>query len=249
MNNIGITKEFEEMGICNQALRDKNWSLIKRFRKKIANDKYEYYSLIKCNICEHEMVVKLNRLYCPTIVCPNCSSPIGKTYGCYKVLEFDHTEFRRNRNIPYYKVQCIQCGEKYIKELNKAQWSTYNKCKHCTPVDDPGLHNLLNNYKYSAKKRGLNWSLTVEQFNTLVNSNCYYCGSSPESRTSNKYTVVANGIDRIDSNNGYTIDNCVPCCTKCNYMKLNYTTKDFLSHIEKIYNHSKEGSTTIEKLS
>lgn len=57
-----------------------------------------------------------------------------------------------------------------------------------------------------------------------------------------------NGIDRIDSSEGYTLTNVIPCCTKCNRMKLNYTTRDFIDHISKIYHFMKvKGSTTISK--
>ena len=60
-----------------------------------------------------------------------------------------------------------------------------------------------------------------------------------------KYELV-NGIDRLDSSKGYTINNCVPCCSKCNLMKSNFKKEDFLQHISKIYNFS-ISSTTIPK--
>ena len=40
-------------------------------------------------------------------------------------------------------------------------------------------------------------------------------------------------------------ENCIPCCEKCNRMKLNYLKEDFLNHIEKIYKFHKS-ATTIE---
>jgi 5-methylcytosine-specific restriction endonuclease McrA len=45
---------------------------------------------------------------------------------------------------------------------------------------------------------------------------------------------LKNGIDRIDSNKGYTMDNCVSCCWTCNRMKGNMTQQNFLEHISKI---------------
>ena len=45
---------------------------------------------------------------------------------------------------------------------------------------------------------------------------------------------------------GYTIDNCVPCYSKCNLMKSNFKKEDFLQHISKIYKFS-ISSTTIPK--
>ena len=47
-----------------------------------------------------------------------------------------------------------------------------------------------------------------------------------------------NGIDRLNPENGYSIENCVPCCSTCNYMKHTQQTSDFLEHVKKIYNHT-----------
>ena len=55
-----------------------------------------------------------------------------------------------------------------------------------------------------------------------------------------------NGVDRIDSNKGYTKDNCVPCCKICNQMKSNIDIGTFLTQISKIYNFKKR-STTIPR--
>ena len=56
-----------------------------------------------------------------------------------------------------------------------------------------------------------------------------------------------NGVDRIDSSLGYTIDNCVACCDKCNYAKHDLSTEDFKEWIIKIYNNLICSSTTIPK--
>lgn len=47
---------------------------------------------------------------------------------------------------------------------------------------------------------------------------------------------INNGIDRIDNNKGYTIDNVVPCCKMCNQAKNDYTLQEFQDWVEKIYN-------------
>ena len=51
--------------------------------------------------------------------------------------------------------------------------------------------------------------------------------------------IKANGIDRIDSTQGYELINSVPCCTICNRMKLDHSKMDFLTHIQKILNFQK----------
>jgi len=54
-----------------------------------------------------------------------------------------------------------------------------------------------------------------------------------------KQGVYINGIDRVDSSRdiGYTIGNCVPCCTDCNIAKLDRTVKEFLDHVERIHSY------------
>ena len=46
---------------------------------------------------------------------------------------------------------------------------------------------------------------------------------------------IYNGIDRIDNNKGYTIDNIVPCCHICNQAKSSFTLQEFQDWIEKVY--------------
>ena len=102
-------------------------------------------------------------------------------------------------------------------------------------------------YQSSAKVRNLNFNLSKEEYIEIVNKNCFYCGSKPElkqpHRGKGKYVGVPipyNGIDRIDSSIGYQKENCVPCCTKCNYMKSDMDVSLFTEHILKISNHIKK---------
>jgi hypothetical protein len=59
--------------------------------------------------------------------------------------------------------------------------------------------------------------------------------------------LYTNGIDRIDSSKEYSVENCVPCCKKCNIMKNVYSMTDFIDQVHKISNFQKlkESSTTI----
>ncbi len=83
-------------------------------------------------------------------------------------------------------------------------------------------------YKSSAKKRGLTFSLTQEELTHLSEGDCTYCGSA------------GGGVDRIDASIGYQLGNCVSCCTTCNIMKLDHNVDDWLAHLEKVVNHTKE---------
>jgi hypothetical protein len=52
-----------------------------------------------------------------------------------------------------------------------------------------------------------------------------------------------NGIDRVDSKFGYTIENSVTCCALCNYTKNDTPYPEWIAHMEKIiankHNHPK----------
>jgi len=92
-------------------------------------------------------------------------------------------------------------------------------------------------YRKSAKNRGLEFTLSLEEAAKLFSSSCVYCGDKPTNtciRTS-LMTYNYTGIDRLDNNLGYIQDNVVPCCQNCNLAKYTKSPKDFLKHIEKIY--------------
>lgn len=100
------------------------------------------------------------------------------------------------------------------------------------------------NYKYgdckrAAKNRGIEFSLSKEEFKLIIVGKCYYCDSLPIIHPPKNVGIAfpTNGVDRIDSNGNYKIGNVVSCCFKCNFMKSNLSLTDFKDHIRKIYLH------------
>ena len=61
---------------------------------------------------------------------------------------------------------------------------------------------------------------------------CSNCGSGD---------FVYNGLDRVDNEKGYTIDNVVPCCKHCNYAKRNRSVEEFIDWIAQVYEYSVQG--------
>lgn len=109
--------------------------------------------------------------------------------------------------------------------------------------NEASLRCLYTRYKSDAKKYDRVFELSLEQFKNITSSDCFYCSSKPSrpfkrpySNTSTKDCDVymCNGVDRVDSSIGYLFENCVPCCTTCNYMKLDLKQEDFISHVHKI---------------
>ena len=121
-------------------------------------------------------------------------------------------------------------------------------------IDNAGVKNrIYREYKRGAEKRNLDFNLTLEEFLDIESKPCHYCGEKPTVYEGNKKYMQKlgspwkhNGIDRLDTNKGYTVENCVPCCSKCNYAKHDLSLDEFKAWVTKAYKHlNLERSTTI----
>ena len=105
--------------------------------------------------------------------------------------------------------------------------------------NDAALNGLLRDYKRRARERNLDFSLTKNEFEKITQKNCHYCGAQPFNKTKWSYadTFLYNGVDRIDSDNGYVLGNVLPCCKYCNFLKGRMDYKEFMLQVQKIYKH------------
>lgn len=119
-------------------------------------------------------------------------------------------------------------------------------------------------HKGSAKKRRIT-PLSREDWHHIAVQDCFYCGlidirnkaALPSYRKSygvsltkeiqEEYAIPLNGIDRIDSSIGYTIENSVACCSMCNRMKNHYDLSVFLEKIRLINLKHCEGQLNLQK--
>jgi len=96
-----------------------------------------------------------------------------------------------------------------------------------------GNHITVTYNKYKKRAEDIlikEFNLTSMDFLEIISNNCYICGKVPNNEHSN-------GIDRIDNEKGYTLDNTSSCCGECNYMKKNYDLEEFFEKMKKIYNN------------
>ena len=104
------------------------------------------------------------------------------------------------------------------------------------------LNFVYSRYRMAAKNRQRQFSLSKEDFKHLASQPCHYCGAAPgciETKYGDAYgTFTYNGLDRVDSKNGYTLENTVPCCRTCNIAKHTMTREQFLQWIKNVYAHS-----------
>jgi 5-methylcytosine-specific restriction endonuclease McrA len=133
------------------------------------------------------------------------------------------------RTIPRSKCECLcECGTTKIywnvnilrREGTKSCGCLQKRMLHKRANPDAPLENLIASYIRTAERRGISFHLSKEQFRLLVTANCFYC-RKPPNRTWHRWkrTLQYNGIDRKYGNKNYTKENCVTCCTECNYKK------------------------------
>lgn len=109
------------------------------------------------------------------------------------------------------------------------------------PPGQAAFNRVIKDYKRNAKKRGLAWELSDSIAKSIVTQNCFYCGEQPKNKSTagNKSTpFLYNGIDRINSNIGYVMYNCLPCCFDCNRAKSDKSIDEFKVWLTRIYNHT-----------
>ena len=101
-------------------------------------------------------------------------------------------------------------------------WSAFNK--------------LYDEYWQNARRKGLFFTICRVDFWKITKERCYYCGDLPSKvRQCRQSEYYFNGLDRVDNDVGYTIDNIVPCCTRCNLTKGSMSRGIFLSLVDKIH--------------
>ena len=139
------------------------------------------------------------------------------------------------------------------------------KRKPRTLTQDPAevsWKQLYSACKGRARRSRREFSLTLEQYKKLGSQNCYYDNAIPKEtrqiynkkryesgfqkynfneERAIKYVIKVNGIDRIDPKKGYVIENCVPCCGRCNEMKMDSTEQGFYEDITRIFNFKIKG--------
>jgi hypothetical protein len=94
------------------------------------------------------------------------------------------------------------------------------------------------NYERRAKEKNIKFELEEVVFYQLVIDDCYVCGKVYDDNH-------INGLDRLNSDLGYTIDNVETCCGECNFMKKKLNTKCFFEKLIKIKNHKLSHLKTI----
>lgn len=89
------------------------------------------------------------------------------------------------------------------------------------PQNLVGVGRVYSFYRYQARNRGIYFELSKVEFQELIQRDCIYCGEPPRNKQKLRYGKIFyyQGIDRVLNAEGYTLENSVPCCAKCNAIK------------------------------
>ena len=172
----------------------------------------------------------------------------GHKKGRLTVLGYSHSHTQPSgQKRAMWRVKC-DCGtEKTLSTSNLTHGNIVScGCKlkegnNRKPPGEASFNAVYRSYADRAKnhKKRLVFELTKDEFRTLTDAPCHYCGaiSSCESKAkpSSNGSYVRNGIDRLNSDIGYILPNCVSCCKTCNIMKRELPYDAFMGQIERIY--------------
>jgi len=184
---------------------------------------------------------------------PPSQDVTGKRFGKLTAL---HKEYKHpTQGTWFWKCKC-DCGNTTVVRLSKLNngWTKSCGCAHGDASQrasekwheerdqDPYLTHKVHSVKHNARTGGRELSLSPKQICALVTSPCFYCesleieeGLVRRFKGKKSWIKPTNGVDRIDSEGGYTLDNVRPCCANCNYAKRRLTDEEFYSHIDKLH--------------
>lgn len=98
------------------------------------------------------------------------------------------------------------------------------RAKACQRASQQKPKGKFHIYRRNAFVRGLEFSMTLEDFMAYWQKPCFYCEDA----------IPTVGLDRVDNAVGYVVGNVVPCCRSCNIWKLAKTQEDFVTKACKI---------------
>jgi hypothetical protein len=132
--------------------------------------------------------------------------------------------YRENRITRCFQYQCKDCKREIDRRSkgSSKSWKEYQKLPRF----------IYCQLRYQAKKRGITFTLDEDfYYNKLAKQLCHYCGTE-----NTKYWV-----DRLNNDHkiGYTNENTVACCERCNKMKMHRSKQDFVNHCKKVADFNK----------
>jgi hypothetical protein len=134
-------------------------------------------------------------------------------------------------NLDNFRI-CSSCINPLPEEAFEGNYLTCFDCRDRAESNRNDPDYKLRMYKDSAIRRGHDFNYNEEKFKLMLFQPCYYCGLKP---TKN----LINGVDRVNNNKGYVINNCVSCCNVCNVLKRDASIFKFINMIRHLLSYLK----------
>ncbi len=162
---------------------------------------------------------------------------------CQKEYRVDYKEESKKYMKEYRRTHKIK-AKKYMKKYNREhidELKEYKKIYQKTPKS------IFAQIKCRSKRKNTNIHITEIVFINWYNNQekkCYYCNRTLEEIKQNSIETERNKkcrltIDRKDNNEGYSLDNIVLACNRCNMTKSSYFTEQEMLEIGKIIKNRK----------
>jgi hypothetical protein len=171
---------------------------------------------------------------------------LGKRYWEYKVTKclYTTTDPLKRKDI-VWECTCV-CKRKFTATTQELKCKLPSRtikscgCKEQQENESNAWIRCVGDYKWNAKKNNREWNLTDSYAIQLLKDSCYYCNSLPARKyQAHGVWIIVGGIDRVDSSQGYILNNVVSCCMICNRMKLDLSKGVFFDQILRIIKNCK----------
>lgn len=170
---------------------------------------------------------------------------VGTEINGLKIIDYINEGGRQ-----YFKCICV-CENIFSARIDGIKIGAVKSCgcltgdlisqKNRLPDNQGAINLVYRHYRSNAKKRNLDFNLSLDEFRKFIFSNCNYCGVEPQPSifaANQKYrrnmTISYNGVDRINNSLGYSLSNCVACCSNCNTAKSDSSFEEFTNWIKRL---------------
>jgi hypothetical protein len=131
------------------------------------------------------------------------------------ILSDEQTQRIRGRakrhNQPFMGLQIAARQAEMLKAAARADWRE-------------SLRQRATVFYQDSVERNLEWTVDFDHAMVIMTGSCHYCGILETGRF--------NGLDRVDNQKGYTLENVVACCRWCNRAKGRNSVEEFSTWLE-----------------
>ena len=150
----------------------------------------------------------------------NRSKPMSGRFGAWTVISSAGSATELGKRAAKWLCRC-DCGVEKVVIGASLRKDASHGCGSCSKRGKP-YSVSYNKLRKQAEYSNIECTLTYEQYvEFTLSPDCHYCGDSLtwiKHMPMGKYSLRYN-LDRKDNDKGYSADNCVPCCQRCNYSK------------------------------